>query len=82
MVQAYIAAGFPKRWAFAQLPNVDDVDYILDLVEREKEDAIDFYQDNPMMANLNKQDNEQPDDNEDDKPEEDGKKEKDKIVEK
>lgn len=82
MVQAYIAAGFPKRWAFAQLPNVDDVDYIMDLIDREKEDAIDFYQDNPMMANLNKQDNEQPDDNEDGKLEEDGKKEKDKTVEK
>lgn len=42
--QAYIAAGLPKKWAYAQLSGVDDVDYIMDLIESEKEDAMSLFE--------------------------------------
>ena len=35
-VQALINAGYPKRAAFEELSFVDDVDYIMDLIEEEK----------------------------------------------
>ena len=42
--QAQIAAGLPKRWVYGQMSNIDDVDYILELSEAEKEDAMNLYQ--------------------------------------
>lgn len=41
--QAYIAAGFPKEWVFSQTPGVDDVQYLLDLLEKEQADAVSMY---------------------------------------
>ena len=43
-VQAYIAAGLPKRFAYAQLSEVDDVEYIMDLQKQEQEDAMAMYE--------------------------------------
>lgn len=36
-VQALISAGIPKEYAYSQLSFVDDVDYIMEMIEREKE---------------------------------------------
>ena len=36
-VQALVNAGIPKKVAFEQLSFVDDVDYVLDIIEEEKE---------------------------------------------
>lgn len=36
--QAMIAAGLPKAWVYSQIAGVDDVNYILDLIEEEKGD--------------------------------------------
>ena len=36
IIQALIAAGLPKQVAFAQLSFVDDVDYVMQLIEQEK----------------------------------------------
>lgn len=33
--QARIAAGLPKEWVFSKMPDVDDVDYIMSLIEKE-----------------------------------------------
>lgn len=38
-VQALIGAGLPKQVAYAQLSFVDDVNYVLDLIEAEKQEA-------------------------------------------
>lgn len=54
-VQALIAAGVPKPVAFAQLSFVDDVDYVMQLVEEEK---------NAMLEMMNQTD----DDDDDDTP--------------
>lgn len=43
-IQAYIAAGLPKRYAYAQLSDVDDVEYIMDLQKQEAEDAMEMYE--------------------------------------
>ena len=37
-VQQLISAGLPKKTAFEQLSFVDDVDYIMDEIEEEKDD--------------------------------------------
>lgn len=42
--QAQIAAGLPKEWVFSQMSGVDDVDYIMEMVEREKEDVTALYE--------------------------------------
>ena len=42
--QAYIAAGLPKVWVYSQLSRVDDVDYIMDLIEQEKESAMALFE--------------------------------------
>lgn len=34
--QALIGAGFPKEWVFSQTAGVDDVDYVMELLEKEK----------------------------------------------
>ncbi len=53
--QAYIAAGMPKKWVFSKIADVDDVDYIMEMLEEEKE-AASLYQDaeTPSQARLYK----------------------------
>ena len=43
-VQALIGAGLPKRYAYAKLSDVDDVDWIMDEIEAEKENAMDLFE--------------------------------------
>ncbi len=38
-VQALIAAGLPKEVAYSQLSFIDDVDYVMYMIEQEKEDV-------------------------------------------
>ena len=40
-VQALIAAGLPKEVAYSQLSFVDDVDYVMYMIEQEKESMPD-----------------------------------------
>ena len=42
--QAQIAAGLPKEWVFSQMAEIDDTDYIMQLIEAEKEDVTDLYE--------------------------------------
>ena len=42
--QAQIGAGMPKRWVFSQMAGVDDVDYIMELLQTEQEDALAMYE--------------------------------------
>lgn len=42
--QAQISAGLPKQWVYGQMSGVDDVDYILELIEKEKEDSVSLYE--------------------------------------
>lgn len=44
--QAQIAAGLPHRWVFSQIAGIDDVDYIMQLLEEEK-DITFLYPDSP-----------------------------------
>lgn len=48
--QAYIAAGLPKEWVFSQIPGIDDVDYIVELIRAEKEDAMGLFEEAQNMA--------------------------------
>lgn len=63
--QAQIAAGLPKQWVYAQLRNVDDVDYLMELKKKEQEEVAEMY---PSLgaANDAKQDDNKEDDNEPD----------------
>lgn len=56
--QAQIAAGLPKEWVFAQISGIDDVDYIMELLEREKEDVTSMYENNETNETDNKKPNE------------------------
>lgn len=47
VIQALIAAGLPKSVAYAQLSFVDDVDYIMQLIEAEKNDIASLTKDLP-----------------------------------
>ena len=38
-VQALIGAGIPKEVAYSQLSFVDDVDYVMEMIEKEKNDT-------------------------------------------
>lgn len=42
--QALIGAGLPKEWVYSQMRNVDDVDYIMQMIEEEK-GATTLYED-------------------------------------
>ena len=42
--QARISAGLPKEWVFGQMAEVDDTDYIMQLIEAEKEDVTSLYE--------------------------------------
>ena len=46
-VQALIAAGLPKRVAYAQLSFVDDVDWVMQLIDEEREDMMSLMQEMP-----------------------------------
>lgn len=65
--QAQIAAGLPKRFVYSQISGIDDVDYIMELIETEKEEALSLYEQtqNAMLAA-----NQQNDDDIDDEEEE------------
>lgn len=43
--QARISAGLPKEWVYGQMAEIDDVDYIMELIEAEKEDVTPLYED-------------------------------------
>lgn len=42
--QAFIAAGLPKEWVYSQISGIDDVDYIMEMSEREKESAMSLFE--------------------------------------
>ena len=42
--QAFIGAGLPKSWVYSQIAGIDDVDYIMELIETEKEDAMSLFE--------------------------------------
>lgn len=46
-VQALVNAGIPKKVAFEQLSFVDDVDYIMDIIEEEKEGIPNLFDNTP-----------------------------------
>lgn len=48
--QALIAAGLPKEWVYAQISGIDDVEYILALIEKEKESAMSLFESAQQMA--------------------------------
>lgn len=41
--QAYLAAKMPMEWVVGQISGVDDPDYIMELIAREKEEAMELY---------------------------------------
>lgn len=43
--QAFIGAGLPREWVYSQISGVDDVDYIMELIEHEKSNVMPFYED-------------------------------------
>ena len=49
-VQALIGAGLPKRYAYSKLSDVDDVDWIMEEIETEKEDAMSLFETAQDMA--------------------------------
>lgn len=75
--QAYIAAGLPKAWVYSQISGIDDVDYIMELIKAEKEDAMALFeaaQNNPPNGNFNFGNNANADDgDEDDNDDDEGK---------
>ena len=50
--QAQIAAGLPKQWVYSQMANIDDVDYIMGLIEKEKADVTDLYEDDETLEDV------------------------------
>lgn len=48
--QARIAAGLPKEWVYSRMSDVDDVDYIMEMIEREKESAMSMFEAAQKMA--------------------------------
>lgn len=61
MAQAYIAAGLPKEWVYSQISDVDDVNYIMELLKKEKEEIAEMY---PSLQLANEQNNEEEQDRE------------------
>lgn len=43
-VQACISAGLPKKYAFSKMSDIDDVDWIMQLLQQEKEDATSLFE--------------------------------------
>ena len=54
IVQALISAGIPKEIAYSQLSFVDDVNYIMQLIEEEKQGMISLSEDEPRQDRLYK----------------------------
>lgn len=48
--QAFISAGLPKEWVYSQISGIDDVDYIMEMSEREKESAMSLFEEAQGMA--------------------------------
>lgn len=42
--QAFISTGLPKRWVYSQISGIDDVEYIMQLIEDEKSDVTSLYE--------------------------------------
>ena len=51
--QAFISAGLPKKWVYSQIAGIDDVQYILDLLEKEQNDVTSMYNDNEINGQIN-----------------------------
>lgn len=49
--QAFISAGLPKEWVYSQINGVDDVDYIMELLESEQGDVTPLYDENTPTDN-------------------------------
>lgn len=49
-VQALIAAGIPKEVAYSQLSFVDDVDYVMEMLENEQSDIESLYEDEDYIV--------------------------------
>lgn len=47
-VQALIGAGIPREVAYSQLSFVDDVDYVMEMIENEKNDTVSLLDDEDM----------------------------------
>lgn len=45
--QAFIGAGLPKEWVYSQVPGIDDTNYIMELLEKEKSGIAPLYEDVP-----------------------------------
>ncbi len=43
--QAYIGAGLPKQWVYGQISGIDDVDYVMQLLEDEQGGVTSLYDD-------------------------------------
>ena len=43
--QAYIGAGLPKQWVYGQISGIDDIDYIMQLLEDEQGGVTSLYDD-------------------------------------
>lgn len=70
--QAEIGAGLPKRFVYGRMAGVDDVEYIMELIKNEKEDAMSLFEEAQDMAGKG---NFPPNNNDDTKkPEDEGKK--------
>ncbi len=57
--QAFIGAGLPKEWVYSQISGIDDVDYIMDLIEGEKGDITTLYDDTDTNAEKDEKDSAQ-----------------------
>ena len=63
--QAEKAAGLPERIVYENMSIVDDVDYVMELKEAEKESAMKFYEKAQKTASNNITDEEETDDKKD-----------------
>ena len=64
-VQTLIAAGLPKRYAFSKISDIDDIDYIMDLIKTEKEEVAEMY---PNFTPPNKNDDDEDENNNNNNP--------------
>lgn len=67
-VQTLIGAGLPKRYAYSKLSDVEDVEWLLDEIEAEKESAMSLFEQAQEMAKNTS--DEEPDQKENNKEEE------------
>ena len=69
--QTLIAAGIPKQIAYGQLSFIDDVDYVMELIEDEKENSVTSLMDEDDEIDDNQKDtDDMNDDEEDNEPDE------------